>query len=440
MIAPDGARRLMPGSWLPLAYYATAHAGFALALAALVIDPALPGLSFYHPRFIALVHVLTLAWITGSILGSIYVVAPLALRIPMVVRRTDWLGFGAFATGAIGMVAHFWLGTYDGMAWSAALVLLPLVRVTWLIARGLRTSAAPSGVLLHVLFAFFNIFSAAGLGIVIGLNRTRGFVTLSPLAAMYAHAHLAAIGWAAMLVVGLSYRLIPMMLPAAMPAGRTLALSAIFLEAGLAVVVTSLLMNSGWLLAGALLIVAGFVSFVARLRRALKHKLPRPPALPKRDWSMWQTHGAFVWLLVAVALGLLLSTEAGGESRLTLLWVYGVAGLVGFLAQIVAGIEGRLFPFYAWYRAFAAKGAPPDWAAHDLPSTRFARAIFLCWTVGVPALAWGLSAQLEIVIASGSVVLLTAVTLGAAYMKWMLGGGPHRTRSPRTCAQPDGSL
>jgi hypothetical protein len=418
--ADTSARALMPASALPLAYYLTAHAGFAGALATLIVDPALPGASFYHPRFVALVHLLTLAWITGSILGSLYVVAPLALRIPMVVRRTDWTAFAAFVAGVVGMVGHFWIGTYDGMAWSAALVLLPIVRAGWLLAKGRHQSNAPPAVLLHVALAFFNILAAAALGILLGVNRTRGFVTLSPLAAMYAHAHLAAIGWAAMLVIGLSYRLIPMMVPAAMPTGRSLAVSAILLESGLAFIFVTLLTNSASTVLGALLIVTGFASFVVELRSALKHKLPRPPALPKRDWSTWQTHAAFFWLLVTLALGLVLSTDAGGDSRLRLMWIYGVAGLVGFLGQIIPGIAGRLFPLYAWYRAFAKKGAPPDRSAHELPTPRFALPIFVVWALGVPSLTYGLAMSSAPLIALGAALLLAAVLLGGAYLLHML--------------------
>ena len=410
----------MPSSALPLAYYATAHVGFGVALGVLIVDPSLPGPSFYHPRLVALVHLLTLAWITGSILGSLYIVGPLALRIPMVVRRVDWVGFASFLTGTIGMVSHFWIGTYDGMAWSAALVLVPIARAGWLTARSLRRSAAPPAVLLHVALAFVNIAAAATLGILLGFNRTRGFMTISPLAAMFAHAHLAAIGWAMMLVIGLSYRLIPMMLPAAMPVGRSLALSAIFLETGLLLTVAALLSNSAWLPAGALLIVAGFASFVTRLRGALKHRLPRPPALPSRDWSTWQTHGAFLWLVVAVVLGIVLSTGAGGDTRLTLMWVYAVAGLVGFLGQVIPGIAGRLVPMYAWYRAFAKKGGPPERAVHDLPHPQFAFRIFVTWSAGVPLMAYGLATSSEIAVRSSAALLLGGVSLGAAYINHML--------------------
>jgi hypothetical protein len=70
---------LTPSSALPLAYFGWAHAGLATAFLALVVDPALAGGYFLHPRMVAVVHLVTIAWISGSILGAFYVVAPLAL-------------------------------------------------------------------------------------------------------------------------------------------------------------------------------------------------------------------------------------------------------------------------------------------------------------------------------------------------------------------------
>jgi hypothetical protein len=385
--------KLVPSSAIPLAYYTFAHAAFAAALLALALDPALPGASFYHPRMIALVHLLTLGWLSGSILGSFYIVAPLALRLPMPAGWRDWIAFGSFVLGTIGMVSHFWINTYDGMAWSAGLVTSTFSWVAWRAWRGLPASGAPWPVALHVALAFFNILAAAVLGILIGLNRTRGFLGVSPLATMFAHVHLAAVGWAVMMVVGLSYRLIPMILPAAMPTGAALAISAVLLEGGLAVLVAALILGPSWVLPGAGLIVAGLASFVVLIRRTLQHRMPRPPALPRRDWSTWQTHAAFAWLLVAAALGIALANGVPAGRRLTVMWVYGVAGLVGFLAQIVAGMQGRLVPLYAWYRAFAAKGSPPDRAANALPSAAFAFPLFFTWSLGSPLLAWGLATE-----------------------------------------------
>ncbi|HEX6164945.1 MAG TPA: hypothetical protein VFZ31_16375 [Vicinamibacterales bacterium] len=410
----------MPSSALPLAYYFLGYASFGAAMLALAIDPSIPGASFYQPRFVALVHLVTLGWLTGSILGSLYIVAPLALGVPLPVRKADWFAFAAFVLGASGMVAHFWINTYDGMAWSAVLAVGAVARVGSRVVRGLRDSRVPWGVRLHIVLAFTNIVAAAVLGMVIGFDRSRGFLAISPLATTFAHAHIAAVGFVMMLVIGLSYRLIPMMLPAAMPSGRSIAWSAILLESGVATVAVSLMIDSSAVVAGALLIAAGVVSFVRHVRAMLGRRLPRPPALPARDWSTWQVHMAFGCLVVTVAAGLVLSFGASADRRLSLMWIYGIAGLIGFLAQMVAGMQGRLVPLYAWYRAYAAIGAPPLRPANALPSPFFARSIFLCWAAAVPLLLWGLPFANQFVIRTGALCLLAGVTLGASYVRHLL--------------------
>jgi hypothetical protein len=251
------------------------------------------------------------------------------------------------------------------------------------------------------------------------LDCTRRFLGVSPLAATFAHLHIAAVGWATMMVVGLSYRLIPMILPAAMPSGRSLALSAMLIETGLVVLVWTLLAASSFVWIGTLLIVAGLGAFVNQIRGIVGRRMPRPPALPPRDWSTWQTHAAFVNLLAAAVLGFALSIGAV-HNQLTVMWIYGTVGLVGFLAQIVTGMQGRLVPFYAWYRAFAVKGAPPEISANALPSPSFARPIFFLWAAGVPLLAFGLPAQSAVGIRVGALCLLAGVGLGAAYLRYML--------------------
>lgn len=421
------SRDLIPSSLLPAVYYGVAHAAFFLAAVVLVIDPSIPGASFYHPRMVALVHLVTLGWITGSILGSFYIVGPLALRIPMRVGPVDWLMCTAFAVGTGGMVAAFWTTRYDVAAWSASLVTMPIAWVAVRAAPGLRFAAAPGGVTLHVALAFLNMLAAAGAGALLALNRTRGFLDVSPLALVFAHAHVAVLGWGAMMVVGLAYRLIPMIIPSAMPAGPGIARSAILMQSGLVVLATALLYAPAAAPVGALAILAGFGSFAREMRASVRQRMPRPPALPPRDWSTWQAHAALLWLLAAALLGLALSIGVPDEYRLPLMWLYGTAGIVGFLGQIVTGIQGRLVPFYAWYRAMSFLGRPPERSANSLPSAAFARPIFLGWTAGVVLLAAGLTFELPAAVRTGAASLAFALLAGVAYLRHML----TAARAPR---------
>jgi len=329
--------------------------------------------------------------------------------------------FVAFLVGSSGMVTHFWIGQYAAMAWGG---LLAVLAVVWLGSRSvlvMRRATAPWPVLLHVALAFLNFSTASGLGMAIGFDRAYGWFGLSPRAAAFAHAHLAAIGWPLMMVIGLAYRLVPMFLPARMPTGSRLAMSAVLIELGLGALVVTWLAWPAWLPVGALLIVAGLASFISHMRAVVRQKVPRPPALPSRDWSTWQTHVAFVWLIVAVGLGVTLSLLASGPEPTRVAWIYGVAGLVGFIAQIVVGIQGRLVPLYAYYRAMAAlDGQPPVRAANELPTARFARPIFVLWTIGVPWLAWGLAAEDVASIRLASTVLMAGVGTSAAYLVYLM--------------------
>lgn len=409
-----GRRALLPARGIPLLYFGFAHICLALALTVLLVRPDLPGGFFHHPRMIAVVHLVTLGWISGSILGAFYIVGPLALRLPLRPGWRDRIAFGAFALGVLGMVAHFWIGEYSGMAWSAVLVAAAVLHVAVRAWLGLPASPVPWPVKLHVSLAFANMLLASLFGMLVGLNRIHGWFAWSPMSAAFAHAHVAAVGWAVMMVVGLSYRLIPMILPAEMPKGRGMAASALLLEAGTIGLAGALIARPALTPLAALVILGGFASFVVQVRQIVQRKLPPPAALPRPDWATWQTHIAFIWLAVAAISGLVLTLPVSPAVIIGLGWIYGTAGLAGFLAQIVVGIQGRLLPMYGWYRLLEGGNMqPPARSAHTLASHGIAKAILVTWAVGVPLLAVGLTVDLQLAIALGSAVLLAGVALNA---------------------------
>ena len=132
-----------------------------MAFAALVVSPGLPAGFFHHPRMVALVHLVTLGWITSSILGAFYIVGPLALRMPLPAGTLDRLAFAGYAGGVAGMVAHFWIGEYSGMAWSGGLVIAAVLHVAIRAWTGLAAAPIPWPVKLHVALAFANMLGAS---------------------------------------------------------------------------------------------------------------------------------------------------------------------------------------------------------------------------------------------------------------------------------------
>jgi hypothetical protein len=415
---------LLPARGLPLLYFGFAHLSLFTALAAITMRPDLAGAGVHHPRMVALVHLVTLGWISGSILGAFYIVAPLALRMPFRPGVLDRGAFVAFVAGVAGMAHGFWTGGYVAVAWAAVLVLAPVLHVALRAWHGLPAAPVPFAIKLHVALAFVNIIGAGLFGMLVGLDRAHGWFAWPPLAASAAHAHVAAVGWALMMVVGLGYRLLPMVLPAAMPAGRSMRWSALLLQAGVGLFLVSLVLPGGTTLA-ALLVVAGLAIFFAHLQAIVRRRLPPPAALPQPDWATRQTLVSLGWLLVAALSGVVLTTPLSPRWAMPLAWLYGTAGLVGFLAQIVAGIQGRLLPLHGWYRMLDARGgAPPARSAHVLASPALARANFVAWVTGVPLLACGLALGFSVAVAAGAGLLCAGVAINAAQAVRVATGGP----------------
>jgi len=406
-------RALLPSPTVPAVYFAGAHACLAAALAVLVANPELPGAFVYHPRALAIVHLVTLGWISGSILGALYIVAPLAFGIPMRAGWLDACACAAFWAGSLGMVGGFWLGRYDVLGVASLAVLGPIVAIGARVTLGLGRSRVPAGIRLHVLLAFSNITAAGVAGVVLAVNKLTGMLPWSAVSLASAHAHLAVLGWAMMMIFGVAYRLIPMFVPAAMPTGAGLAASAVLLEIGTLGVVGSLALGSSpapWLL----FVLGALVAFFSVVRGIVRDKRPRPKDLPEHDWSTWHTHLAMAYLFVATLLGI---GVAIGSPSPAMIWSYGTTGVLGFVVQMVVGIEGRLLPMYAWYRAVErSDGVLPARSVHRLIVPRLSLAVLVCWLVGLPTFGVGLVADSSWLIALGAAAMLLGIALNAVHI------------------------
>lgn len=404
----------LPPRLLPLLYIGAAHLSLTLAFACAAWRPrALTGF-FYHSWMAALVHLVTLGWITMSILGVFYIVGPMALRMSLPAKRGDYVAYALVVIGVVGLVAHFWIEEFGGMAWSAATVTTGVLYVMARVVANLERSAADRPVKLHIALAALNLLGAATMGTLLGFDKVYHFLPGYVLANVFGHAHLAAVGWATMMVVGVGYRLLPMVLPAEMPHGRSMYASAALLETGIAGLFITLLLQSTWARPFGLLIVAGLTSFVTHVITMVHRQKPRPIAAMRPDYAVWHAASAGVCLIIAASLGLVLLFTPASEWRLRAAVAYGVFGLVGFLAQIIVGMEIRILPTYAWYWAYANAGFEGETTSpHAMGDQTLRRLVFYLWTLGVPSLAGGLFFDAVALVGMGASLLLSAMVLAA---------------------------
>ena len=216
-----------------------AHLALLLAMITAAREPATT-MTFLHPAVAGTVLLVTLGWITGSILGALYVVGPLGLRLRIAVGRLDYIALVLYLLGASGLVTHFWIAEFSGMAGSAIAVWVAVVLVLGRFWNAMRVTSLEPGVRLFLTLACVNFAVAGGMGVLLGLNRVWPLLGGATVGVLYGHAHLAAIGWAMMLALGVGCRVLPMVIPARPPKGPRLVVTACLIEAGLVVLVPSL--------------------------------------------------------------------------------------------------------------------------------------------------------------------------------------------------------
>jgi hypothetical protein len=294
------------------------------------------------------------------------------------------------------------------MAWSAATAALGILHVVVRVGLAMRRAKVAGAVKLHMYFASVNLAGAVTMGVLLGFDKAHPFLPGYVLSNVFAHAHLAAVGWVLMTVMGLGYRLLPMVLPAAMPSGRSLYASAILAEIGIVGLFLSLTLGGGLTLVFALFIVAAFLCFgghilwmVARPRRPPHHR-------SQTDFALHHLSAAGACLLLACVCGVTLAAISVSEAAMRVALLYGVLGLVGGLAQAIVGFERRLLPTASAYWDLAdGNGVPP-------PAPRRHRAAgptFFAWLAGVPLVAAGLFINEAVVLASGAWLLSGASLL-----------------------------
>jgi hypothetical protein len=406
--APAGLARA-PSSGLPLAYLGAATVALLAAAAGLVwLAPELAG-HYYHPRLLALTHMVALGWITLTILGASYQLVPVVLERPLWSERLARWQLAALAAGVVGMVGHFAIGHWAGLLWAGGLLALGVAAHLLNVALTLRGLPRWSFTARCLAGAHAGLALTVAFGLALATLRATGRGLPDPLGAVHAHFHLALLGWVAPMVVGVAARVYPLFLLAPEPGGRLGTVQLAGLGLGVSLLVVGLLGLPPLVPAGALAVAAalgGHVAWVAGMARRRKR-----PALD-RALALVLTGAAFLLPATALGLGLATGLLAGPRPAAA----YAVVALGGWVSLTIAGMLLKIVPFLVWQQVYAPRAglAPvPTLAQLGWPRAEAIAAAAL--PAGVTALAVAAGAgSVAGLRAAGALVLLGAVAFAAA--------------------------
>ncbi len=345
----DGKRHdRAPAPTLPLRYLTTAACAFVLATAGTVwLAPELGG-HYYHPRLVALTHTVTLGWISLTIMGASHQLLPIVLGRPLWSERLARWQFVIFTAGVAGMISHFYIGTWVGLALAAALagmgVVLHLVNA-WLSLRGLAKWTFTARLMV---LAFGGLGLTLIFGLALAVDHIWKFLPGEVFPRLHAHFQLAMLGWVAPMLMGVAARVYPMFLLAEEPTGWPGMLQLWGLGLGVPTLVVGLLAVP-WLVIPAALAVtaagAGHLAWVSAMAADRKR-----PAL---DWGLRFAFTGTAFLIPSAALGLGLASGLLEGPRLAL--AYAVLVLGGWVSITIVGMLLKIVPFLVWYRVYGPR-------------------------------------------------------------------------------------
>ncbi|WP_136417249.1 hypothetical protein [Herbaspirillum sp. ST 5-3] len=328
---------------VPLRFFLTAPL-FAVAAGLLLLWQGPEALvSRWTPATLALTHLLTLGFLAMCMIGALLQILPVVAGIDIPHSKlTAGVAHALLTSGVLALVVGFLLSS--SAFFKLALPLL-LLAFGWLLLAGLRgVWFAPDG--KEMLTAIRLALSALGIVVVLGITAASGFAWPLPLPLMQItdiHAGWGLLGWVGLLIVGISYQVVPMFqvtptyprIVTKWLAKTVFALIAIWS-------IAEVLGFPGNPLSALLAILfAAFACTTFYLLWQRKRPKPDPTTLFWRAGLASLLGAAALWL----AGRLFPQLAATSAYPLTL----GVLFIVGFAYSIVNGMLYKIVPFLVWY-------------------------------------------------------------------------------------------
>ena len=439
--SPVGANA--PSVALPLTFVLTGLVALLTGVSWLLIRPALLAEYHYNQYVIATTHLFVLGWICSVVMGAMYQLVPVALETKLYSEKLARWQFAFHVVGFIGMVWMFRVWNMKQVGHFGCVFATGVALFVYNIARTLRrvpkwnvTATAVTAAL-----GWFSLTVTAGLFIAIGkcsyetkeglataegvrslvggLREVAGFMShFDAISAMHAHAHLGGVGFFTMLIVGVSYKLIPMFMLSEIQSPRRAVWSVALLNVGLAGSFVTILLRSPWKLAFALVVMAALVVYGVELAAILRARKRRV-----MDWGIKYFLTAVGLYAPVSALAMVLAWPTLPLNPFTgqLENLYGFLGLIGVVSFAIMGMLYKIVPFLVWFGRYSRQiGRAQVPALADLYSAKLQAVGYWSYLAGLSVTGTAIMFSSEIFVRYGAALLALSVLTLAINVALML--------------------
>jgi hypothetical protein len=385
------------------------------------IAPELAAGNYLSPHVAGVTHLFTLGWLTTTIFGALYQLLPVALGAPIRWPRVAHASFWTFAPGAglfaCGVADNSTMLHHAGIAFVGVGVVLGVANIAATLPRTRSRDVTWAAIALAITF----LSSTLVLGIVLLHNIHTGFIAEARVRVLATHLHVAIVGWALIMIVGVSHRLLPMFLLAHGADGRWTGRALALLASGILLIslgINARLSVAAWM--GAFCLDAGVACFLYQAYCFYRARVRR-----RIDIGMRFAAAALTFLIVTAALGPILLWRGSTAPRLATTYV--LVGLLGGIILYVIGFFYKIVPLLAWTARFSGTSSTPGApTVADLFSARVARVQLAIMVVAIVLLAAAVMIGVATAAYGGASLFLIGVLLFVSQIGRVALGGRRR--------------
>ncbi|MCB0746588.1 MAG: cbb3-type cytochrome c oxidase subunit I [Ignavibacteriales bacterium] len=306
----------------------------------------------FRPIIMALTHVATLGWITMIIFGALFQLIPVVLEVKLYSEKLAEIQFWIFSIGIIGFVYSILnFGSGEIIIISAAILNLAMLIFSYNSIATLLKVNKWNLTGFYLASAIFYFFVTAIAGLLMAVNLVFPFVKINHLNYLNLHVHIAFIGWVTMVIMGVSFKLIPMFTLShgySLTSGKW---ALVIINIGLLGLSTVMHYQNTITLfyLFSILIAIGIYIFLFQISIIFKNRLRK-----KFDIGIKFSITAYLMLAVVTLLGLLISF-IDYEKINNLSLIYGYLIVFGFVSFLIVGQMYKIVPFLVWYHKYSSK-------------------------------------------------------------------------------------
>ncbi|MDT3697551.1 MAG: hypothetical protein ROY99_14300 [Ignavibacterium sp.] len=333
-------------------YFVTAISSFVLLNLFLLLNHSYIAGHHFSPKILAITHIATLGWITMIIFGALFQLIPVVLEVKLFSEILAEVQYWIYIVGAVGLVYCFWTFT-TGMFMNIAAILLTLVMfifsfniiMTFTRVKNWNVTG------LYLGGAIFYLIVTAIAGLLLAINLGTPYIKIDHLQYLSLHAHVAIIGWVSMVVMGVTYKLIPMF---TLSHGFKLTFAKWafgLINVGLLGINTIFHYKDTTFLYYIFIpmIALGISFFLIQVFLIFQKRMRK-----KLDIGLKFSSYSYLMLALTTILGSFIAfVDYENITNLTL--IYGYMIIFGYLSMLIVGQMYKIVPFLVWYHRYSSK-------------------------------------------------------------------------------------